>query len=391
MSEAQSILVVFGVLYFSECILWISSDAVCFTGFGRWLRLAWKPEALGNSLKQVFVLSLWPGAKSVVAMPWRIVAGNDQLALKSPSRGWLAIDYPGAEDISAHGTSVQLGELSVDLQSTSQAQAMQRWLRRLVRAEVSDRPAIIAHMVRNTCDPERARRVMEVTNRRLYSLRQLAGLLLLWTFAAGPVFYVFSDRSTDGLIRFGAVYLGLWWLCAVVGFRCHRRMVPALRKERWSSLVLSLISPPHAIREADRVMVHRGREMHPLAFAIATMHEDPLLRLARTDLAELRFPVFPAPQDTPDSSCTTAEGIVRDLYRQLADELAVRLSDAGYSQEQLVMPEEQHPDAVCWCPRCFNQFTQQKSECEDCDGIALVEFSQSSAGVSDENQSDPAD
>lgn len=379
MSEAQSILVVFALLYLSECILWISSDAVCLTGFGRWLHPAWRPEVLGNRRRQVFVLSLWPGSRSAVALPWRIMPGEHKLALQSPSRGWLTVDYPVATDIESSGTGVRLGDLTIDLQSASQATVLSRFLRRLSNAPASQRPAMIAQLIQRACDPSRARRVMSVTNRRLYSLRQLSGLLLLWTFVAGPVFYMFSDRSLEDLIRFCAVYLALWWLCAVAAFRSHRRLVPSLARDRWSSLALSLISPPHAIRESDRVLVHRARELHPLATAMATMQEQELLRVARTDLAQLRYPLFRAPEQTPDATVAEAEEIVREVDHQLADVLTAALLSIGFSPEQLQCPEEQHPDAVCWCPRCFNQYTQRKDDCDDCPGVALISFAETSA------------
>lgn len=374
MSEAESILVVFGALYLSECILWIPADAVCLTGIGRWLRPAWKPSALGNTSMQVFVLSLWPAARGIVSMPWRVVPGADRVALRTLTRGWQTIEYSECANVSVVGSSLQLANRSIELRSVSQATAVQQYLRQLSLAPTTERGSVISGIIRRSCDPDRAARVMHVSNERLYSLRQLAGILLLWTFIAGPVFYVFGQRTADSLIRFAIVYLSLWWLCAIVGFRRQRQLLPALRKQRWSSLLLSLISPPHAIREADRILVHCGRHVHPLAFAMTAMREPELLEWVRPQLAALRYSVFRPPAAEPDDTHIAAEAIVRNFNQQLASELTARLCDAGFTEEQLQHPDEKHPDAVCWCPRCFNQFTETRPECDDCPGVPVVTF-----------------
>jgi hypothetical protein len=378
-TDAEILLLVGAAIYCSECVNWLPARCLVLTGGHGRMRCAAAPEFLGNEHKRLFVLSLLPTTTTLVARHPAYLFCDESLLLELDNRTWQLLTFGqiAASEVRADGDRVLIGEHRFQAGTRRAARQLCRLIQRLAEAPQPS-PLVAAHLRRYT-DPERAERRTHVLRERLQLLQQLQFMLLTWIFGAGIFLYYFSAAPWQALLRYLSIAVVIWMAAIGVAWCCSRRLNPAGSSDRWKELFFSLVSPMHAVRASDRLSLDALGDEHPLAVAIATMPHRRLEPLARQYIAELRHPLTSESPVSDDSQATRA--LLRDSRRTLADALADSLSRKGIDVDKLSLPDQQDQDAVCWCQRCFSQYTRLINECPSCPGVATRKFADGPSNI----------
>ncbi|MEZ6059460.1 MAG: hypothetical protein R3C19_03765 [Planctomycetaceae bacterium] len=376
MTDVEILFLVLAVIYLSECVLWLPSRCQVLTGVPRRMRPAGAPDVLGNDRSRLHLLSLVPTSTTLVCHPPNSLLSDAGLFVELPDGTWhhIPFDSTDARSVCRDGRRLALGRHTVEAGGNRAAEQRARLVRRLSES-TAPRQLVDAHLQRYT-DINRASRRIHVLRERLSILQQLQLMLLVWIFGAGLILYYFARDGWGALWRYLIVTFLIWLATVIAAWRCSRRMYPNKSSNRWKDLLFSCVSPLYAVRASDRLSLDALGDEHPLAVAAAVMPRDRLTSLARRCLAELRHPV------NSERAAANESPAVRDSLVQardmLADALAESLHSVGIDTEALARPDDQDADAVCWCPRCFNQYTVAVEECPVCPGVGSVSFSAAS-------------
>lgn len=348
------------------------------------MRRAAAPEVLGSEHKRLFVLSLLPTSTTLVAQHSEYLFCDEGLLLELDDGAWqlLTFEQIAASKIQAERNVVVIGEHRFKAVSCRAARQQCRLIQRLTES-AQPSPLVAAYLRRST-DPDRAERHTHVLRERLQVLQQLQFLLLTWIFGAGGVLYYFSADPWHVLPRYLLITVAIWMAAIAAAWSCSRRLYPIRSSDRWKELFFSLVSPMHAARASDRLSLDGLGDEHPLAVAIATMPHRQLKPFAQQQIAQLRHPRTSELNVVDDSPGMSAR--LLQARRSLADALANSLSRYGINVDELSRPDQQDHGAVCWCQRCFSQYTRLIETCPDCPGVATITFSDETSNDSGENQ-----
>lgn len=393
MTDVEILLLVVAAIYCSECVAWLPTRCVVLTGRPGRMRRASAPEVLGTEHKQLFFLSLLPTATTLVSRHPGHLFCDQGILLERDDRSWQRLSFAqiAAAEVRTEDARVLIGEHRLQTSTHRAARQQRRLIQRLVEAAQPSQ-LISAHLQRST-DPDRVRRRIHVLRGRLLVLQQLQYMLLTWIFGAGGILYYFAADPWRALIGYLAISFVIWMATIGVAWRCSRRLGLASSSDRWKEAFFSLVSPMHAVRASDRLSSNALSDEHPLAVAMATL---PLRRLepfARQNIAELRHPLANESSDSIDLDDSEATLVLLQKCRQtLADALADSLSRNGIDVDQLSRPDQQDQDAICWCPRCFSQYTRPIDDCPNCPGVVTRTFadgpSSGNVGSADTKRSD---
>ncbi len=375
MTEVEILLLVVAAIYLSECLIWLPARCQVLTGAPGRMRCAAAPDVLGNEHKRLFVLNLLPTTTTLVARHPGCLFCDEGLLLESPDRTWQLLSFhqiTGTE-VRADGDRVLIGEHRFVAGSPRAARQQARLIQRLTSATEA-RPLLAARLQRYT-DPDRVERRIHVIRERLLVLHQLQFMLLVWTLGAGTFLYYFSAAPWQALLQYLLITFAIWVFTVGVAWCCHRKLRAGGRIERLKELFFSCVSPMHAVRATDRLSLNALGDEHPLTVAIATLPKRRLELLAQQHLAEMRHPLTFEMSVSGDSSKTLSA--LCESRRALADALSESLARKGIDVGTLLRPDQQDADAVCWCPRCFNQYIVPMVECPSCPGVTTRSFLES--------------
>jgi hypothetical protein len=187
-------------------------------------------------------------------------------------------------------------------------------------------------------------------------LRRLGEGLWVFLFFFTPIVV-----AVVGLLRTWMPLLAilLLWLTAIVVL--YRRAWRTLHKgdaSGWKSdVMLMIVSPPGAIRAADRLTRHALRPFGALRVTSVVAASDEWLRLARL--------VYFDEAAAHEKARREIEAILRPHGIQMA----------------LATPPAQVPGMRGFCPRCHEQVLRDSGDCPDCVGVPIRAFASANTEV----------
>lgn len=153
----------------------------------------------------------------------------------------------------------------------------------------------------------------------------------------------------------------------------HKQLFPDALQSRWKALAMILLMPTTAIRACDLLSKQLLVGHDPLAIAAVVCPSDRFLDFSRRVLLDLKYTALPV-CPPPDQEPVVAEHTLR--VRHFAESLVRR---QGYSLDVLMAPPEpEETQNLSFCPRCDAQYVTPRGVCNDCGGIPLQGFRNSS-------------
>ena len=379
MSQEQSLLVVFAVLYLTECLRWMARNAIAFRAIalGR-CRPVLAGLYLGNRqgnflllnpflpLGQIFVCHPWPVSSTERAVYSYVSQALTKVGIPSQKQRWVS--FANIETVGATANKVLVND-TVLVRCSSEAQA--RHLAGLI-----DRLAALPEAQRGTVLDEAREAALDVPSVRARdayrqsttTLRALCNLVFVHLFVLTPL-AVWWQGIARTLLPF---LISMGMLLALILFffyHSHKTVYPDQKSGRLLQMFRSFVYPIAAIRACDTLSLHLLATYHPLAVARGLCVPETFEALARRVLLDLHYP---RPMDHPDDEAAATERLARMQWRAT---LTRFLHDQHHDVEGwLTTPPEQDPDCISYCPRCHSQYTIAEGTCADCGNTPLRPF-----------------
>lgn len=377
MTDGEAFLLVFVLIYLSDCLVWLTPAGyaiVSFWGQGFLVRRARvhfealrKGFAVLNPLPPfgtVFVGEAWPVALTAEGLaPWTRENPNPGAALGG-LRGVGFMAWDAVERVSSRDGYLCLnGRRFAHCVTRASAGHLARAVEKIRRLpDATARDEAIGRLVRRSFNVRHAARRVAFFHRVTRPMRFSAVVLWALVFFLLPYAYW---RFEEGP-RFYLMLLGVWLLMLQMGvefFRLHRRFYPRLSGDRWQHLGFALLFPHYTIRSIDALSKGFLASHHPMAIAAALARPDERDKLAGTLSRDANFPIPVG----DDRSAREAE-----VFRQrhflpalegLLERNEISVVSSGIEDESMT---------VAWCPRCHTPYQVLGAPCDDCGGIPTV-------------------
>ncbi len=380
MTDGEAFLLVFLLIYLSDCLVWLPPSGYAVISYCRRNSfVVRRARVTFEALKKGFAVlnPLPPFGTVFVGEAWPISLSADGMApfsRENPNPGSLLGSLPGTgfvaweavEKVRAEeGYLVVNGKRFARSATRSGAAALARGIETIRReSDPARREAAIDRWMRRRFDPRVAARRAAFFRRATSGLRFSCATLFLLVFLVLPFAYWRYQDDT----RFYLVLLAAWLLMWQIGFEffhLHRRFYPRQKADRWQHLLFALVFPHYAIRSLDVLSKGFLPDSHPLAIAAALATDEERGKLADAIRRDADHPIPSTGEG--GAACETAESFRRRHFRPALLDL-IEKCDAGGNSDFSESSEK--PVAVC--PRCRTPYESAGLPCEDCGGILTL-------------------
>lgn len=380
MTDGQTFLLVFILIYLSDCLIWLPPSGYAVLAFSRRHFLVRRAAVHFHAVRKGFaVLQPLPPFGTVFAgQAWTLSLDRDGIspisrenpnpgpAITAPP-GTRAIPWDKIETIRAEETRLLVNGKTYAITATAAAALdLARSLERVRKASDTEREKAISKLVARNLNARRPARKARLFFRAVRGLRWNASLLFFAVFFVLP--YAYWRFEDDPPFFYTLLVVWLVMCQIVVEFwMLHRRFYPTLGNERWTHAILSILFPHYAMRSID--VLSRGflAESHPLAVAVALADREELGRFADRIRRDALHPIPISGEDPALAS--RAERFRLSIFLPAVEKL---LSGVPDLHEPTVEARTSHPDEVSECPRCRIPYDRLGLLCQDCGGIPTV-------------------
>jgi len=383
MSDGQTLLLLLGLLYLSDCFLWVKKQSVAFVSpwCRRW-RIARLNSSLANGrggllftnplppLGSVFLSHLSP----ISVSPLGICAFNLQALplVGRPAQTGRSLAFSEINGSSADGAYLLVNNQRFTKCATArQAQAISELLNAAIATVPDAREDLVRTYIAKQFAADEAATILRDANVVIKPIRMMCSILFLFLFVATPILV-----SIFGLLRLiipvALVMVVLAIEIAIMFYQAHKRLYPRESQERIEHVIKMILCPPVAIRATDQLTKHLLAHYSPVVVA-ALLSGATAQQFVRAFILDLQHPLRHEVADE-----TAAKVLVWAAGEQLQRSLE-HVKRTGYSKpDQLLAPPEAGEDSISYCPRCGCQFVVSSGACPDCPGVGLVAFPKSS-------------
>ena len=382
MGELQGLLLVVGIIYLSECLVWVRRGAMAFGNWwGKSFRIRHPGTLAGNQrggllpanplppLGDIFIVAQFPvslspdGAFAYVASCLNPAGRPVQSAKYASWDDLKSIEIDGRKIFAG-------GALFLTTVSTFAARQTGNLLGRLRQLPKAERVPAIHKALSESLDTHKASERLREYRKRSKPIRLLSNLLFIYLFLVVPPLIWRFDFGVLGLYLLGGM-LAQTVAIAILFRRAHKALYPDAGEDLFKPFLTMLLAPPAAIRAPDVLGRHLLEPFHPLAVARIVCSPRRFRDFARQTMIDLRYPLFPV--------CPTTESapVETDRWFRETTLAAVEafLQQEGLKVRELVAaPEPTDPANLSYCPRCGTQFVTREGTCADCGGRPLQMF-----------------
>lgn len=379
MTDGETLLLVFTLLYLSDCLLWVNQSAFAIVSFQSRRFFVRRAAVQFAALRGGFaVLNPFPPFGTVfIGQAWPISVSKEGIApysRENPNPGPVVLPAPKSqfirwdqvERISADEKKIRINRKVFAIAATrALARHAVLELIRLHGLPAEEREAVIRKWVKRGLRTRHVERRAKVFRKAAGTLRFLCIVLFVMAFlVAPPAYWYWRDHP-----RFFFILIAIWLLMlqiCVEFILLHRRFYPALGLERWQHFFLAIVLPQYAIRSVDVLSKGFLAEFHPVAIAQALATPEESGRLTAAVWRDARHPI--PDEDTGPAAETAAwfheNALVPALEAAFGDS---ELANA-VERDQKAMAESEYTAS---CPRCLTPYDSVQSICEDCGGIPV--------------------
>lgn len=379
MTEGQTLFLILGLLYLSDCLVWIGRRTILFSS--RWChrwRASFAGRHFGNADGSIALLNPLPPLGSNFLGHWAPVsmspAGVCAFTLQAfhdtgrPFQTGMVLAYEEISEPRADGKHLLLnGSRFAKCCTAEQAKSLAELIKRVSSEPTEKREKLIRGSLGTQFAKEDA----------LNHLAQVSDLAagMRWTCSAFFIFlYVITPIMVNayGLIRFvipvAVVMLLSALFVSVTYFRAHKALYPSQSHDRLSNVVKMILCPPVAIRAADLLTLNAMSRFHPVLLANLLLGSDSVA-FTRTVISDLKHPI------RHDLTDPRALSIV-SWHAACELDACTKFLEAHNSTtlDDFLAPPSWDGISSAYCPRCSCQFATRSGECPDCPGVELLPF-----------------
>lgn len=350
MTDGQSLLLLFVVLYLLEGLRWLPPSSQLLTGSGRrWqARAPFQPVMLAGRCP-VLLSVLPPLQAHLPTLPWQLIPAAEGLEVHLDARRPLLLPWTSLQPAAEGRTLFLTAGIKIPYFHEEHAQYAQQQVIKWISQPQEIREAdFLQHAAQSLLTAPLTARA-EALTAQTRSLRHLGSFILVWTFLVIVSLYRWLG---EGVAVLGAAG-GLLLLQITQAVLLYRR-AQGVPFRFWKALATALL-PQHAMRAADHLCdVSLSAPAHPLATRELVGEEA---------WKQMAFRVWKKacyqPSATADLQCRVLEAY---------------LKKAGLPVSEIDAAPPQQTGSATYCPSCQSQFQPGPSVCQDCGGIQLRPF-----------------
>jgi hypothetical protein len=375
MTEGQTLFLILILVYLSDCLIWVKRESVAFvsTWGGRW-RLTVPPSWLGNANGGVLFLNPAPPAGRIFLShllpisisPSGICAYNLQTLpseARSPSQTGQYLSFNQISTTATDGVYLLVNNQKFAKCATPrQAKLLAQVVREVAKTSTTKRERVVRAWMQKQFALDEARVRLKEGEAVIEPVQELSSMLFLFLFVLTPVL-VSGFGLMPLIIPVAAVMIALAIEIAIMFHRAHKKLYPAESSERLESLVKMILCPPVSIRAADILTRNQLADYSPIVLASVLAQSE--RQFVRAFVLDLQHPLKHEVVDA------TAEQTMRWA---VDEQLQICLKDY-LRPEELLAPSARERDSISYCPRCRCQYVVSDTDCPDCPGVQLVNFS----------------
>lgn len=353
MTDGQTLLAVFVLLYLTECLRLVPSAAWMAAGASKSAWSAFRPwTRLQIGVGSPLLLSPLPPMQAhALALPWVFVPGSESLRVQLTDSMSVRIAW----DLLA----LRVEESTLHLDASTRVRLPSKALAELWRQRLTEwhgltpdqRRSAFLKYARTTLDTKAAIKHARASAQFTRSLRLCATLHFIWCFGVISVLYHRFGDSLVVLVAVGVLLL-LQFTQSWLFLRATRKNPTAIPHRRWRALGIAFL-PQLVMRAFDVVNLTTDVEPpHPLAWR-GLVDEKRWLQSARQFWRETRYvPGWPQ-NETPSLEAEALQKFFRH---------------EGIQETDYDPPAEAKLPA---CPRCGAEYQSGIAACSDCGGVEL--------------------
>ena len=353
MTDGQTLLAVFVLLYLIECLRLVPSTAWMAGGAGKsgWSILRpWMRLQIGGG-SPLLLSPLPPMQAHALALPWVFVPAHESLHVRltdsmSVNIAWEQL-APRAEETTLHLDAAT----QVRMPSKVLAELWQQRLAEWRGLTPDQRRSTFLKHARTTLDTQSAMKTATATAQLTRSLRLCATIHFMWCFGVMSALY---HRFGDSLAVLAAagVLLLLLFIQSWLFLRSTRKSPVIIPHRRWHALGIAFL-PQLAMRAFDVVnLTMEAEPPHPLAWR-GLLDDKRWLQNARECWREARY----VPGWTQNEPLPLEAEALQKFFRHEG------IAEADYDP-----PATAH---LPTCPRCGAEYQSGNTACSDCGGVEL--------------------
>lgn len=375
MSEFESLLLIVGAIYLSECAWWIPRDAIVLRA---WWGGAWHCRAAnvmpGGGIGALCVLQPLPAVGSAcVGAAWAVSLSEEgvlgfasQSLPPGPRVASLEarfFEWSALPQVSARDATVDVGGRAfARCASSAAAKELVSLLTRLQNAQPKARAALLDTEVARQFDLVALAAALGRAERATRELRWLQPALFGWLFVVVPFVWLRDEL----LLRWPILVAAFVALVAWIALRTWLA-AKAMGLKAWKHALLNFVSPLAAMRARETLLRDVLARFHPLAAVKVLCDEREAARVLGDALRDAQHPFWPeCPLE--DERARRTEREWRERMRRAIAELAPEVARAAATRP---VPEA---DSLAYCPRCLEQFLRIDRACARCGERPLVPF-----------------
>jgi hypothetical protein len=379
MTEGQTLFLILGLLYLSECLVWIGRRSVLFSS--RWCyrwRASFAGEYFGNADGGIALLNPLPPLGSSFLGHWVPVSispdGVCALTLQGlqdtgrPLQAGMVLAYEEISDTRADGKQLLLnGSRFAKCCTMEQATSLAKLIKRVLSAPMEQREKLIRESLVMQFAKEEALNHLAQVSDLAARMRWNCSAFFIFLYVITPIIV-----STYGLNRFvipvALVMLLSALFLSVTYFRAHKTLCPSQSHDRLSNVVKMILCPPMTIRAADLLTLNALSQFHPVLLANLLLGSDSVA-FTRAVITDLKYPI------RYDLTDRRALSIV-SWYAECELDACTKFLETQNSTtlDDLLVPPSWDGVSSAYCPRCSCQFITHSGECPYCPGVNLLPF-----------------
>jgi hypothetical protein len=370
-SDAQILLLLLGLLYAGECLVWVPAGGILLVRRGRRWMARTADGGFGNRRGTLLPASWNPGSPAVaVEVPFRLSLAPEGLVAfradqpgvrRRPPQTGRALPWTGVATLSRRHQEWR-DEQGLWARAATEAEAARglSWLRSLAALPPAEREERLRAEGSRAADVEAARRRLAEIRAAARGLSGTSLALFLYAFLLAPSLSLILGVERVllplllGVLPF---QIAIPWLFV----RAHRRLCPEAMGDRRLGAFKLALSPPAAMRAPSLLWREALTGVPALAVLAAEGASDALRDLGRRMLLDA---LHPLDLDECPPEGRAAEAWARE--RRIEALRAVLLT-AGEDPESLVAPPaEWEPGVTAYCPRCRQGYLRAEAPCAEC-------------------------
>ncbi len=379
MSDEQTLLLVFVILYLFENLFFLHRNSLAFVSmYGARFSVKYPSTVIGNKRGGLIMSNPFsPLGFVFVSNPIQFslnkngvisFVSNCLSASEVPSQSKCLFSWSEINKIEKISNEIFInGKLFLKHRSSSLINQWANLISVINNLSTDSRERYIKEYLESSLNTKKIKLIKTEFFKKSRYLIILCNFIWFYIFLISPLF-VLCFGFTNIVINIFLIYAFLHILTIFKFISTKRRLdLNWSQRDFLSNLFKVLVFPPAIIRAYDSFTTNLFDGFHPIALGYVFLSKYDFQKLAKELILDLKYPIILDELDEKDKP------IVQDFNRIQVESINSFLKENLYEMNDIIAHSFSNDDnAKSFCPRCHAEFTIEQGICSDCSDIKLI-------------------